>query len=317
MNIIFFGTPPFAAHILDFLLEKKVKISAIVTRPDRPRGRGKTLKPSAVKALAMQKCPDIPIYQPEKASTEQFIEEMASYRPDFFVVVAYGEIISQKLLDVPKILPINVHASLLPKYRGAAPIQRCLMNGECESGITIMEMVRKMDAGDILEAVKIPISEEMTAGELEGQMQDVAGSALLSVLEKFDKGQGKKIPQNEKNVTYAPKILIEDRLIKWEKSATEIHNQIRALSPRPGAYCQVKIQGETRRLIIRRSLVIKDLKGEMGTTLKFAEGDWIVACGMHALSLLQVQLEGKKSMPIQEFLLGAFSAPKFCSARLS
>lgn len=309
MKVVFFGTPPIAAHTLEFLLKQKdVTVSAIVTRPDRPQGRRAELKPSAVKQLALSVCPEIPLYQPEKASTDEFVAEMAKYEPEFFVVIAYGEIVGQRLLDIPKILPINIHASLLPKYRGAAPIQRCLMDGAKESGVTIMEMVRKMDAGDMLEVVKIPIPEEMTAGELEAEMEKVAGQALLSVMKKFKNGEGRKTPQNKENVTYAPKILSEDRNISWERDGWEIHNQIRALSPRPGACCQVKIQGATKRLIIRRSRAIEEVKSTPKATLKFESGEWIVGCGSGALSLLELQLEGKKSLPIEEFLLG-FSSP--------
>ncbi|NGX44930.1 MAG: Methionyl-tRNA formyltransferase [Chlamydiae bacterium] len=312
MKVVFFGTPPIAAYTLDFLLnQKEVTVSAIVTRPDRPQGRRAELKPSAVKQLALSVCPDIPLYQPEKASADEFVAEMAKYEPDFFVVIAYGEIVGQRLLDIPKILPINIHASLLPKYRGAAPIQRCLMDGAKESGVTIMEMVRKMDAGDMLDMVKIPISDEMTAGDLEVEMEKVAGPAVVTVMEKFKGGEGRKIPQNEENVTYAPKILGEDRLISWELCAREIHNQIRALSPRPGAYCQVKIQGVTKRLIIRRSRALEEVKSTPKATLKFENGEWIVGCGSGALSLLELQLEGKKSLPIGEFLLGFSSPLKF------
>jgi methionyl-tRNA formyltransferase len=260
--------------------------------------------PSAVKKLALSACPGVPLYQPEKASSEDFAQEIAKYEPDFFVVIAYGEIMGQQLLDIPKILPINIHASLLPKYRGAAPIQRCLMDGASESGVTIMEMVRKMDAGDMLEVVKIAISDEMTAGELEAAMAEVAGPAVFSVMKKFKSGRGVKIPQDEEKVTYAPKILSEDRLISWEKSARDIHNQIRALSPRPGAYCQVKTQDGLKRLIIRRSQVVEEVKSTPKDNLKYENGQWIVGCGSDALSLLELQLEGKKALLIEEFLKG-------------
>jgi len=193
---------------------------------------------------------------------------------------------------------------LLPKYRGAAPIQRCIMDGASESGVTIMEMVRKMDAGDILEVVKIAMSEAMTAGELEAAMADVAGPAALSVMKKFKSGHGVKTSQDEEKVTYAPKILSEDRLISWERSARDIHNQIRALSPRPGAFCQVTTQDGPKRLIIRRSQVVEEVKSTPKDNLKYKNGEWIVGCGSDALSLLELQLEGKKALPVEEFLKG-------------
>ena len=309
MRIVFFGTPPFSAHILEYLIEKGQHVVAVVTRPDRPQGRSKKLVPSAVKALVEEKYPHMPLFQPEKASTDTFARTLRDFEPDVFVVVAYGEIIKTNLLEIPTKLPINIHASLLPKYRGAAPIQRAIMNGEKESGVTIMEMVLKMDAGDMLEVAKTPIDEDTTFGDLEERLCKLSGPALMKVLEKISLGTLEKTPQNHEEATLAPKISLEDRLIHWTQSAENIHNQVRGLSPFPGAFCFVEVHGETKRLGIKRTKKILDRSGKPGGTLSFDKKEWIVACGQGALSLLEIQLEGKNLLSIEDFLRGISSPP--------
>lgn len=309
MKIIFFGTPIFAAYILDYLLDHGQEIVGIVTRPDKPQGRSKRLVPSAVKTLAQKKCPQIPLLQPEKASTDEIATKLKALRPDVFVVAAYGEIIKTNLLEIPSKMCVNVHPSLLPKYRGATPIQSAIMNGDTETGVTIMEMVLKMDAGDILEVVKTPIPEEMTFGELEEILWELSGPALLKVLEKIALGAIEKISQDPNKVTFAKKISVESRIIDWKKNATDLHDQIRALSPKPGAFCFVEMGGETKRLVIKKTKKVLNIGGQPGETIIFQKDHWIVACGASALSLLEVQLEGKKSLPIEEFLRGISSPP--------
>ncbi len=293
MKIIFFGTSAFAARILTFLLEHKINIAAIVTRIDKPRGRSLHLLPPPVKETAQKIAPHIPLLQPIKASTPEVADQLRTYQPDLFVVVAYGEIIKQLILDIPRHGAINVHASLLPKYRGAAPMQRCLMHGESETGVTIMQMVLGMDAGDILEMATLPIPEEMTLGELDLKLSEIAGPALLKVIK--DLSRIKPLEQNHSQATFAPKITAEEEKIDWNKSAEEIHNLIRALSPSPGAWSLVEIGGEKKRMKIKKSKVIK---GEPNPK------DWIVPCGQGSLCLLEVQLEGKKTLPAQDFLRG-------------
>ncbi len=311
MRIIFFGTPPFAAHILDLLIQEGHQVVAVVTRPDRQRGRRQKLLPSAVKALVQEKWPKLPILQPEKASTEEFATVLKELKPDVFVVVAYGEIIKTNLLEIPTKMCVNIHASLLPKYRGAAPIQRVIMNGERESGVTIMEMVLKMDAGDILEMVKVPISEEMNFGELEEVLCKASGPPLLNVLKKIELGTVQKKPQNHEEVTFAAKISLEDRVIDWEKSSLELHNQIRGLSPSPGAFCFVEIGGERKRLGVKKTAKHSHASGKPGETLSYTKKEWVVACGEGALSLLEVQIEGKKALPIEDFIRGHPGRLKF------
>lgn len=302
-KIVFFGTPPFAARILSYLLEHHLDIVGIVTRPDRPKGRDLKLQPSAVKELALQACPNIPLFQPEKASTDEFAQRLKALQPDLFVVVAYGEIIKTNLLSIPK-LCINIHASLLPKYRGAAPIQRCLMNGEKISGVTIMEMVLQMDAGDMLDVAKIPVPDEMTFGELEEALCNLSGPLLLSVLQRAQQGTITKTPQNHAEATFAPKITAEDRIIDWKKSAKVIHDQIRSLSPFPGAYALVNVGEAQKKLLIKRSSCLPEMSGIAGETLHYGAEGWIIACGSGALKILELQLEGKKPLSIGEFIRG-------------
>lgn len=304
MKIIFFGTSQFAAKVLTYLLNQGHTIEAIVTRPDRAQGRSLKTSSPPVKLIAQNVHFSSPIYQPEKASTSDFAQILGNHKADLFVVVAFGEIIKENILSLPPRGCINIHASLLPKYRGAAPIQRCLMNGEKESGVTIIEMVLKMDAGDILEAMKIPVPEEMTFGELEERLCELSCAALTKVLHDIENDVVKKIPQNEALATYAPKISPEEEQIHWDRPAGDIHNLVRALSPSPGAWCYVKIGDDQKRLKIKRSLVVHHLSGKPGTILSFGKEGWIVACADQALKLLEVQLEGKKTLKTEDFIKG-------------
>lgn len=292
MRIVFFGTPVFAFKILSFLIKNKVNIIAVVTQPKSEESIG------GVKQ-GMQQYPFISLFQPEKASASNFIHAMKELDPDLFVVAAYGQILSQELLNVPKLGSINVHASLLPKYRGAAPIQRCLMAGDKETGITIMKMTSKMDAGDILDFEKISISDEMTFGELEEKLIELASPLLLKTL----KGNFQGTPQDESKVSFAPKIKIEDCDINWDKPATLIYNQIRALSPHPGARCNININGKNKVLKILKAS-IANISGKPRQILTINKNELIVACKEDALNILIVQLEGKKAMPINSFTIG-------------
>jgi len=304
MKIIFFGTSSFAAKILQLLLAENEEVVAVVTRPDRPKGRFLKTACSPVKEIVLANHLNLPIFQPEKASDEVSTAAFQKLNPDLFVVVAYGEIIKQNLLNVPRFGAINIHASLLPKYRGAAPIQRALMNGDKETGITIINMVAQMDAGDILGMETISISEDMTFGELHEKLEEVAGHLLLKILQDFKSDSVQRLPQDERFKTLAPKLSSEDQKINWQRSALDIHNQIRALSPFPGAWASLIIGKEEKRVKITRSLVIKDRSGEPGVILQFDKEGWIIGCGEGALRLLEVQLEGKKLMKTEEFIRG-------------
>ncbi len=306
LKIVFFGTSAFAGNILKHLLSDQiVEVVAVVTRPDRPRGRSLSLSYPPVKEVYTELGLTIPLHQPEKASTEEFASLLKSYQADLFVVVAYGEIIKLNILQIPKKSCINIHASLLPKYRGAAPIHRCLMDGEKETGITIIEMTPAMDAGDMLEICKMPIPEEMTFEELNNKLCALACIAISKTLCAFDQNKVLKTPQDTTQVTFAPKLLPEEEEISWNKPAVSIHNLIRALSPKPGAWCKIKINGEEKRLKIKRSQVIQEKSGIPGAFIEYNKNTWIVACQKGALKILEVQLEGKKTLSAEDFIKGA------------
>jgi methionyl-tRNA formyltransferase len=299
MKIVFFGTPQFAALDLEYLLDHGVEVVAVVTQPDRPKGRSLQMTPSAVKALVLSKAPHIPILQPEKATEGLFLNELAALNADLFVVVAYGQILSQKLLDIPPLGCINVHASLLPKLRGAAPIQRAILTGETETGIAIQKMVRQLDAGDVIAVAKIPIGPDMTFGELEKALNDLSKPLLLEVIHKYAHGIPNATPQDQLLATYASKIELEEGEISWQNPACQIHNLIRAFSPRPGAWCWVQLGNDRKRLKILRSTLASG-QGTPGEVLSLG----VIACGEGAIRLVEVQPEGKKAMAAADWFRG-------------
>lgn len=304
MKIVFFGTPDFAANILQALLNHSFDVVAVVTRPDRPKGRSGSPVPTPVKTVAQMHTPPIPVYQPELVSSLDFAPTLEAFQADLFVVVAFGEIIKQHLLDMPKLGCINVHGSLLPKYRGAAPIQRSIIDGERETGITIMHMVKKMDAGDMIESTVVPIGPNTTFGELEQELCAKGAEILIKVLDDFQQGIFKRTPQDHAQATYAPKIELEDCQIHWNRSAHAMHNLVRGVNPHPGAWCFVAIRGQTKRLKILKTECIEKAHGKPGDVLNGHPNEWIVACQEGALKILEVQLEGKKAMSADEFLRG-------------
>lgn len=303
MKAVFFGTPEFAADVLKYLLHHQVEVVAVVTKPDQPKGRSKAPVPTPVKVVALDQ--RLPLYQPDRCSTPQFEEILKQYKADLFLVVAYGEIIKENILALPKIACINVHASLLPKYRGAAPIQHAIMDGEKESGISIMHMVRKMDAGALLATATIPITDEMTAGELELALRKLGAESLRKVIEDLSKGTIPAKPQEESQVCFAPKIELEDCQIDWTLPAEKLHNLIRGVNPAPGAWCYALIKGQQKRLKIWRTKVENDSIGSPGEILAFNPQDGIrVRCGQNTLRIIELQPEGKNSMPAQAFVSG-------------
>lgn len=304
MKVVYFGTPDIAANVLTFLLENNVNIVAVVTKPDKPKGRSLTPVPTPVKLSALAFNPSMPIFQPEIVSAKEFAPTLEAFDADLFVVVAYGEIVKQHLLDMPKLGCINMHASLLPKYRGAAPIQRCIIEGEKQSGVTIMHMVKKMDAGDMIKIAPVTIGPNMTAGELTEELFKVGSQALLDVIHEFEQGVIKRIPQDESQITFAPKLELEDCEIDFTKDAQAIHNLIRGSTPFPSSFCYVTVRGEKKRLKIKSSRFEPSMSGTPGEILEASPDGIVVACGTHALRILDLQLEGKKALPIGEFLRG-------------
>lgn len=300
MKVIFFGTPLFAAKVLEELVRANVNVVAVISRTDKPKGRSDAPVPTPVKEVAQRH--HIPVYQPEKVSSEDFKPILASLDADLFVVVAYGEILKQHVLNAPKLGCINVHASLLPKYRGAAPIQQAIINGETESGISIMYMVKKMDAGDVISKVVVPITDNMTFGELEEKLCEAGCRELLAALDKFKNGPVQGTPQNEDEVTFAHKIELEDCQINWNLPAKQIHNLIRGVNPYPGAWTNVSVRGQQKRLKIFSSKTLE--KSGTPGSIFFLNGEPIIFCGTGSVCLNEVQLEGKKRMAASELFRG-------------
>ena len=282
MKVVFLGTPTFAARTLDFLLANGVDVVAVVTQPPRPKGRSKKPIPSPVADLA--RAHNLPLLEPEKASTPEVCALLATYDADLFVVVAYGEILRKNLRDIPHKAIINVHPSLLPKYRGAAPIQRAIMNGETETGVTIMHVIKELDAGDILAQESLPIGPDTTFSELEPQLCDLGCRLLLSTIRRLPAGTA----QDAAKATYAPKIESSDRLLDFSLPAQTLHNTVRAI----GGYCPVRLGDKTLRLKVLKSKVVTTPTGLS------------VPCATDYLQLLIVQLEGKKPMSADDLLRG-------------
>jgi methionyl-tRNA formyltransferase len=304
MNVVFFGTPVFAAKILEDLVNHGVNIIALVTKPDKRRGRSSKLQPSAVKEYALEHLPNIPLYQPTKISAEEYCEPLRQLNADLFIVVAFGEIIKQHLLDLPKKGCVNIHASLLPKYRGAAPIQQAIIEGEATSGITIIDMVKKMDAGTMIKQTSIPIPLQMTAGDLEEELCSLSCKTILEVIREFEAGSVKRTAQDESLVTFAPKIEAEHCEVKWDRSANEMHNLIRGVTPRPGAWSYVTVKGEKKRTKLQSSVLLADRSGEAGEILEVNEDGVVIACAKGALLIKELKLEGKRMMKAAELFRG-------------
>ncbi len=302
MKIVFFGTPRFAADILTDLMQAGSQVVLAVTKPDRPKGRSGAPVTTAVKEVALAR--GIPVIQPEVVSTEENYKKIEAYQADLFVVVAYGEILKKPLLVMPPKGCINVHASLLPKYRGAAPIHWAVINGEHESGVTIMHMVAKMDAGDVIQTAVVPIGENMTTGELEQALCKAGSSALLQAINDLERGTAVRTPQDHTLVTYAPKIELEQCEIHWDEDALKLHNLIRGTTPYPGNFCRVTIRDEQKRIKIIKSLVVQHKKGAPGEILSFGKEGLVVACGRGALQILELQIEGKGAISADEFMRG-------------
>jgi len=303
MKIVFFGTPWFAAHILDYLIQQGVVPCAIVTKEDKAIGRSSKLVPPPVKQVALEKALAVPILQPSKASSEEVEKILAEYDADLFVVVAYGEILRTNVLSLPKKGCINVHASLLPLLRGASPIQQSIIEGHAKTGVTIMEMVLKMDAGDIIRTAEVPIAEQTTAGELESALCEASCPLLLEVIKDFEKGNISKTPQNHEEATYVKKILQTDCIIDWSKPAKTIHNLVRGLQPRPGAWCEITLNNAQKRLKIHKTTVV-DRQGSPGELLEYSKKEILIAAGQDAVGVELLQLEGKKIMTAAEFTSG-------------
>lgn len=302
MKIIFFGTPLFAASVLTYLIKQGVEVQAVVSKPDKAIGRSKKLVPTPVKSVALEY--QIPLFQPEKVSAKEEAEKLKSFEADLFVVVGYGEIIKQHVLDMPKKGCINLHTSLLPRYRGAAPIQRAIINGENEVGVTIMHMVKAMDAGDMINQEKIAVAANETYGEVQERLCGLGSSLLLKTIQEIDKGEDKRIPQEESLVTFAPKMLLEECEIDWSSPAVKIHNLVRGANPAPGAWCVVRVKGERKRLKIHLTEVVEGMSLNPKELLHKKKEGLFVGTGEGTLQVKELQLEGKKRMSSEDLLRG-------------
>ncbi|MDT4332622.1 methionyl-tRNA formyltransferase [Methylomonas sp. MED-D] len=296
MNIVFAGTPDFAVPTLQALIASRHRVVAAYTQPDRPAGRGRKLTASPVKTLAMTH--DIPVYQPENFKQPGAIEALAALQPDLLVVVAYGLILPQAVLDIPKFGSLNVHGSLLPRWRGAAPIHRAVMAGDVETGITIMKVVKKLDAGDMLYKVACPIGPTSTSSELHDRLALMGAEGLVTVVDQIAAGNVVAEPQDEALVTYAHKLEKAEAILDWSESADALDRKIRGLNAWPVA--QTSFDGQVLR-VWRAAVVARPLGGAPGT-VDCGEHALDVATGAGTLRLLEVQLPGGKRLNARDFL---------------
>lgn len=301
MRIVFMGTPDFAVGSLAALAEcGKYEIVGVVTQPDRPKGRGNKMLMTPVKEYAISK--GYEVYQPQKVKTPEFVQILRDMQPDLIVVAAFGQFLSQEILSMPKYGCINVHASLLPKYRGAAPIQYAIIKGESESGVTIMQMDIGMDTGAMLDKVVVPIGANTTMGELHDELKVKGAELLLTVIEKIEAGTVVAEPQNNDEATYATLLDRSMERIVWTKSAQEVHNLIRGFNPAPSTFTKLP-NGKSLKIWCSR-MTDKNTTAAPGTVIELSKHSFFVACGSGVLEITEVQPESKKRMPAQVFLNG-------------
>ncbi len=299
MRVIFMGTPSMAVPILRAIHESEHEVIGVVTQPDRPRGRGKKVGISPVKELAIGL--RLPIMQPETTRDEFFIAGVSRMSPDLIVVAAYGRMLTRDLLDIPLLGCINVHGSLLPKYRGAAPIQWAIACGEKKTGITIIRMDEGMDTGDILLAQEVEIGDDDTAQSLHDTLAHVGASLVMEALDGLNRGTLRPIPQDHRKATYAPLLKKEDGLIDWGQGARDIFNRIRGFNPWPGAFTYFK---GSRLKIFGAKIIPGEVRERAGKVVQSGPEGVRVTTGRDYLLIKEVQLEGRKRMSIREFLSG-------------
>ena len=298
-RIVFMGTPSFAVSSLKALLDAKMNVVGVVTAPDKPAGRGMQLQQSAVKQFALEH--QLPIAQPEKLKSPEFFAQIQAWQPDIQIVVAF-RMLPELIWSFPPMGTLNVHGSLLPKYRGAAPINWAIINGEKETGVTTFRLQHAIDTGDILLQERIPISPDMTAGELHDTMMEVGAQTLVKTLHELIAGTIQSKPQEETlAILHAPKIFTKDCQIDWQQPVAQIHNLIRGLAPFPGAL--TKVDGKIVKLFIT-SIVNENPKEPIGSFVTDGKTYARFACSNGYIQLKDIQWEGKKRMPIADFLRG-------------
>jgi len=300
MVVVFFGTPRFAVPTLQQLLDSPHTVTGVVTQPDRPRGRGQKVSYAPVKTLALER--GIPVFQPDRLKPPEVAATLRGWRPDVGIVAAYGRIIPEPLLTIPRLGMINVHASLLPKYRGAAPVHRAVMNGDRETGVTIMRVVKELDAGPMFAKATRPIGPDETSDVVEEALAGIGAGLLITVLDQIAEGTAHEEPQDDASATYAPRLTKEEGLIDWSTPSLAIHNRVRGLYPWPHAYTFLN----GARLIVRRSHPEVTLTEMTPGTIVRITGDAIhVATGNgEQLAIVEVQPEGRRPMAVRDFAAG-------------
>ena len=298
MRVVFMGTPDIAATCLKKILEDGFDVVAVYTKPDRPKGRGMKMEISPVKQIAVEA--GIPVFQPENFREEETVQQLRDLKPDVCAVVAYGRLLPQNVLDVPTYGCINIHASALPKYRGSAPYQWTVLDGQTETGVTAMYLVRKMDAGDIIEISRTTVGENETAGELLDRLAVLGADLLSKTLGRF--ASGEKVTatrQDESQVTFAPLLDKSMCPIDWSKTARQVHNQVRGLHPWPVATMEL----DGKQFKVHETRVVPG-HGVPGTVLELNKNGLVIACGQDAVEIRSLQAEGGKRMRAPDYFRG-------------
>ena len=300
LRIVFFGTPEFAVPTLDALLASRHQIVGVVTQPDRPRGRGQKTTAGPVKLRALSA--GLPVLQPERLKDQSFLDALAALRADLGVVAAYGKILTDVALATPRLGMVNVHASLLPRYRGAAPVHRAVIAGETETGVTIMRVVKALDAGGMLARVTRAIGPDDTSDEVERDLASLGANLLVTTIDALTDDRVGEAPQNDAEATYAHRLTKDDGVVDWTRSARDIHNQIRGLHPWPHAFT---FAGGQRVILHRSAQATADAgTGVPGSLLEAAGDRLVVATGAGVLQILVMQAGGKRPMAARDFLAG-------------
>jgi methionyl-tRNA formyltransferase len=303
MRIIYMGTGDIGLPVLRSLFDSpEHEVAAVVTQPDKPAGRGQELRASPIKLLAQER--GVPVFQPRKIREPGALEPLRALAPEVIVVMAYGQILPRELLQMPSLACLNLHASLLPRHRGAAPIQAAILAGDRESGVTVMYMAEGLDTGPMLLERRIPIRRRETGGTLHDRLAEISPGALAEALQLLAAGQAPCVPQEETLATYAPKLTREHGEIDWTLPAREIERRIRAFNPWPCALTSLPIGTERKRLKVFSAIVHRRESGAPGAVLRTDRRGLLVAAGEGSVLLRQVQLEGKRRMLASELLLG-------------
>lgn len=299
MRIIFMGTPEFAVQVLEAIVKAGHEVVGAYTQPDKPKGRGKSMQYTPVKEKALEY--NIPVFQPEQVRKPEVVEEMKKLKPEAVVVVAFGQILPETILNLPPLGCINVHASLLPKYRGAAPIQRVIIDGEKESGVTTMYMAKGLDTGDMIEKMVVPIEPKETGGTYHDKLAAAGAELCLSTLQKLADGTAPRIPQDDELSCYAHMLNKSMGELDFRKPAEELERLIRGLNPWPSAY--TRLEGKTLK-IYEADVIEEEGTAEPGTVTAVDKKSFTVQCNPGALRITSLQMEGKKRMETAAFLLG-------------